>query len=140
MVGPSASGSENGTPTSMKSAPAPATTRRASSDDAGVGKPAVRDGISAARRELPPPPSPPAPLPNTRQRAAMGCSDKVVGDVDTVLEWVGDLHDRPREMTLCVALGEVRQEARVLNAAVRRGDDADHGAMHVRDVRVGAVD
>src|SRR5690349_13666241 len=144
MVGPSARGSENGTPTSMKSAPAPATTRRASSDDAGVGKPAVRYAISAARRELPPappPPSlPPAPFPNTRQRAAMGCSDKVVGDVDAVLEWVGDLHDRPREMTLCVALGEVRQEARVLNAAVRRGDDADHGAMHVRDVRVGAVD
>src|SRR4029077_6865137 len=108
MVGPSARGSENGTPTSMKSAPAPAITRSASSDDAGVGNPAVRYGISAARRELPPPPLPPAPFPNTRQRAAMGCSDKVVGDVDAVLEGVGDLHDRPWEMTLGVALGEVR--------------------------------
>ena len=42
IVGPSASGSENGMPTSTKSAPASATTRSASSDSAGVGNPAVR--------------------------------------------------------------------------------------------------
>jgi len=42
IVGPSASGSENGIPTSTKSAPASATTRSASSDSAGVGNPAVR--------------------------------------------------------------------------------------------------
>ena len=41
MVGPSASGSENGTPTSTKSAPAATTARSRSRETAGVGKPAV---------------------------------------------------------------------------------------------------
>src|SRR5258706_15536648 len=80
-VGPSASGSENGTPTSIKSAPASATRRSASSETAGVGKPAVRYGISARD------------LPSSRHRAAMAFSDKVVADVDTVFDRVSDLDD-----------------------------------------------
>src|SRR5439155_19668283 len=131
MVGPSARGSENGTPTSMKSAPAPATTRSASSEMSGVGNPAVRYGIRAARRV--PVPSPPR---RARQRAAIGCSDKVVADVDSVLGRVGDLDDGPGEMAVGILLREVRQEARVLDAALGRRDDANHRAMHVCDVRV----
>ena len=42
IVGPSASGSEKGTPTSMKSAPAAATRRNASSETSRFGNPAVR--------------------------------------------------------------------------------------------------
>src|SRR5438552_17432938 len=87
MVGPSASGSENGTPTSTKSAPAAATHLRASSDTSGVGNPAVRYGMSAARRV-------PAFPRMARHRAAIGCSDKVAADVDDAFYGVRDLHDR----------------------------------------------
>src|SRR5690348_1126537 len=109
MVGPSASGSENGIPTSTKSAPAPATRRNASSDTSGVGNPAVRYGMSAAL--LP-------PLSRTaRHRAAIGCSDKVVADVDAVLQRIGDLDDGARIVPLGIALREIGEEARVLHAA-----------------------
>src|SRR5882762_9532424 len=132
MVGPSARGSENGTPTSTKSAPAAATHRRASRDRSGVGNPAVRYGMSAARRA-------PALPRMARQRAAMGCSDKVVADVDAVFEGVGDLHDRAG-MTACgIALREVGKESGVLHPAFGRGHDADHRPMHVGDIRVSAV-
>src|SRR5947208_12466690 len=77
MVGPSASGSLNGTPTSTKSAPAAWTSWSAASDASGVGWPAVRYGMSAARRR--------PPARRVRQRAAIGCSDKVIADVDAVL-------------------------------------------------------
>src|SRR3989475_4235685 len=63
--------------------------RGASSGARGVEKPAVRYGINAAR-----------PSPRTsRQRAAMGWSDKMVADVDAVLRGVGDLHDGDRKST-----------------------------------------
>src|SRR2546425_83194 len=96
IVGPSASGSEKGTPTSTKSAPAAATARIASSDLAGVGKPAVRYGMSARD------------LPSARHRAATAFSDKVIADVDAVFDRVGDLDDGPRE----VAVGVFRSEER----------------------------
>src|SRR5439155_5310468 len=94
IVGPSASGSENGTPTSTKSAPAAATRRRASSEARGVGKPAVRYGISARD------------VPSARHREAMGgaFSDKVVADVDTVFDRVGDLDDGAREVAVGILL------------------------------------
>src|SRR5205809_6749049 len=114
MVGPSASGSENGTPTSRKSAPAAATSRRASSDVSGVGNPAVRYGMSAARRV-------PAFPRMARQRAAIGCSDKVVADVDAVLYGVRDLHDRAGMIAFGVALREVGEESGVLHPAFGRG-------------------
>src|SRR6266513_1713995 len=85
MVGPSASGSLNGTPTSTKSAPAAWTSWSAASDASGVGWPAVRYGMSAARRR--------SPARRVRQRAAIGCSDKVIADVDAVLGRIGDLDD-----------------------------------------------
>src|SRR5207249_12166847 len=92
IVGPSARGSENGTPTSTKSAPAAATQRRAWSDSSGVGNPAVRYGMSAARRA-------PALPRMACQRAAIGCSDHVVADVDPVLDRLGDPHDRAGQTT-----------------------------------------
>src|SRR5437899_494801 len=88
MVAPSASGSENGTPTSIRSAPAAATRCSASSDAAVVGNPAVRYGISAAR-----------PASRTaRHRAAMERSDKVVADLEAVLDRVGDFDDGAGEV------------------------------------------
>src|SRR5712664_3472822 len=95
IVGPSASGSEKGTPTSTKSAPAAATARIASSDWAGLGKPAVRYGMSARV------------LPSARHRAAMTFSDKVVADVDAVFDRVGDLDDGAREVAVGVFLREI---------------------------------
>src|SRR3989441_534900 len=132
MVGPSARGSENGTPTSTKSAPAAATARRASSDSSAVGNPAVRYGMSAARRV-------PALPRMARQRAAIGCSDKVIADVDAVLDGVSDLHDRAGMVAFGILLRKVGEEARVLDPSFGRGHDAHHRAMHMGDVRVGAV-
>src|SRR5205823_717714 len=132
IVGPSASGSEKGIPTSMKSAPASATTRSASSDSAGVGNPAVRYGIRAARRTA---------LPRSdRQRSAIGCSDKVVGDVDPVLERVGDLDDGAGKGALRVTLGEIDQKPRVHEPALGGRNHPHHGAVHMGDIRVRAVD
>src|SRR5690348_5753420 len=129
MVGPSASGSLKGIPTSMKSAPVRATAWMAASDRAGVGNPAVRYGIRADRCS-----------PRTaRQRAAMGRSDKVVADVQAVLEGIGDLHDTAREIALLVALGQVREDARLDQGAVGARDDAHHRAVHLAHVRVGRV-
>src|SRR5947199_7803968 len=133
MVGPSARGSENGTPTSTKSAPAAATSRRASRDSSGVGNPAVRYGISAARRG-------PAFPRMARQRAAIGCSDKVVADVDTVLGGVGDLHDRAGMIACGIALCEIGEKSGVLHSALGSGHDADNRSMHMGDVRIGIVD
>src|SRR6266705_6359214 len=110
IVGPSASGSENGTPTSTKSAPASATRRSASSEAAGVGKPAVRYGISARD------------LPSARHREAMAFSDKVVADVDTVFDRVGDLDDGAREAAVRVFLREIDHGPRIQEPAVGRRD------------------
>src|SRR5436309_13624123 len=117
MVGPSARGSENGTPTSTKSAPAAATSRRASRDRSGVGNPAVRYGMSAARRV-------PAFPRMDRQRAAIGCSDKVVADVDTVFDGVGDFHDRAGMIAFEIFLREVGEVSGMLHTAFGRGHDA----------------
>src|SRR5207249_7658544 len=143
IVGPSARGSLNGTPTSRKSAPAASTSLSASSEAAGVGCPAVRYGMSAAWRLAPPPLSPPprpAPARMARQRAAIGCSDKIVADVDAVLHRVGDLDDRAGEVALRIALREVREEPGVVQRALGRRHDAHDGPVHVADVGVGAVD
>ena len=49
MVGPSAIGSENGTPSSMMSAPASTSACISGTVSAGSGSPAVMNGISALR-------------------------------------------------------------------------------------------
>src|SRR6266850_5461318 len=119
MVGPSASGSENGTPTSTKSAPAAATRRSASSETAALGKPAVRYGISARD------------LPSARHRCAMAVSDKVVADVDPVLNRVRDLDDGAREIAVGVFLREIDDGTGIEQRAVRRRDQADDRTMNV---------
>src|SRR6266508_201796 len=116
IVGPSARGSEKGTPTSTRSAPAAATRRSASRDAATVGNPAVRYGISAR----PPPPLPPSP----RHRVVIGCSDKVVADLEAVLEWVRDFDDGAGEMALLVFLGEVDHRGRFQERAIGGRHDA----------------
>src|SRR6266576_1106036 len=127
-VGPSASGSENGTPTSIKSAPASATRRSASSETAGVGKPAVRYGISARD------------VPSARHREAMGAlSDKVIADVDTVLDRVGDLDDGARVVAVGILLGKIDHGTRIQQRPIGCRDEAYDRAVDVRDVGVGAV-
>src|SRR4051812_40769005 len=49
MTGPSASGSENGMPSSSRSAPASTQARPTSRDSSMLGKPPMRYGMSAAR-------------------------------------------------------------------------------------------
>src|SRR5204862_8223105 len=94
-VGPSASGSENGTPTSTKSAPASATRFSASSDTASVGKPAVRYGISARD------------VPSARHRSAMASSDKVIADVDAVFDRIDDLDDGARVVAVRILFRKI---------------------------------
>src|SRR2546428_5893252 len=135
MVGPSASGSLKGTPTSTKSAPAASARRRAAMQVAGVGYPAVRYGINAARRRSLPPPS--ARI--ARHRRAIGCSDKVVADLEAVFLRVGDFDDGPREVATRITLRKVDDGARVEESAVRGRHDPHDGAVHVADVRVGGM-
>src|SRR6185295_7475060 len=122
-VGPSASGSENGTPTSTKSAPASARRRSASSETVGVGKPAVRYGISARD------------LPSARHRAAMGgggaLSDKVIADVDTVFDRVSDLDDCAREIAGLILLRKVDHGTGIQQRAIGGRDQPDHRTVHV---------
>src|SRR5689334_7315284 len=131
IVGPSASGSENGTPTSTKSAPAAAMARSASRDTAGVGKPAVRYGMSARD------------VPSARHRAAIGVagalSDKVVVDVDTVFDRVGDLDDGARVAAVRILLGKIDDRTRIQQRPIGCRDEAYDRAVYVCDVRVGAV-
>src|SRR5438067_10901273 len=101
MVGPSASGSLKGTPTSTKSAPAASTSWSAASDLSGVGWPAVRYGMSAARRR--------SPARRVRPRAAIGCSDKVIADVDAVRGRIGDLDDGAGEVALRIPLSQAAE-------------------------------
>src|SRR5687767_15184211 len=104
MVGPSARGSLNGTPTSSTSAISSATLSAASLARRS-GYPAVRYGISAVR--------PPARRP--AKAWVMPESDKVVADRETVPGGIGDLHDRSPVGAGFIPLGEARQ-------AVRRRD------------------
>src|SRR5438046_5226393 len=132
MVGPAASGSLNGTPTSTKSAPAAWTSWSAASDASGVGWPAVRYGMSAARRR--------PPARRVRQRAAIGCSDKVIADVDAVLGRIGDLDDGAGEVALRIALRQVGEDCGLVRCPLGRGHDAYDGTVDVGVVRGGDVD
>src|SRR5438552_4229905 len=129
MVGPSARGSLNGTPTSTKSAPARSAARNASREAAGVGYPAVIYGISAARRWAR----------TARHRAAIGWSDKVVADLDAVLRRIADLDDRPRELAGFLLLREIDDRARMHQRPVGRRHDPHHGPVHRGDVGVGRL-
>src|SRR5436190_22258683 len=105
-------------PTSMKSAPAPATRRSVSSDAAGVGNPAVLYGLSARV------------FPRARHRAASGeaRSDKVIADVDAVFDRIGDLDDGARVISVRILLRQIDDRSGLQQRAVRRRHDADDGA------------
>src|SRR5437762_2023775 len=110
MVGPSASGSLNGTPTSRMS-PTSSAARRAARLTSLEGKPAVRYGISAVRRRAL----------SSAQAGASRDSDKVVADREAVPGRVGDLDDGAAIGAPFILLGQADQRAR------RR----DHAAVHV---------
>src|SRR2546423_14305044 len=98
MIGPSAIGSENGTPTSTTSAPALSRPDRSSSVASADGWPAVTYGTSARR-------------PSRRSSAKRSAirSDEVVTDTDAVPIWVFGLDDRAPERAFGCAVGEIDQ-------------------------------
>src|SRR6266545_1839017 len=130
MVGPSASGSLNGTPTSMMSATASAT-RRAARLASADGYPAVRYGISAVRSWA-------------RRAAQAGASldsDKVVADSETVALRVGDLDDRAPVGAALVLFRQADQRARRRDrAAIRVHGDPHHGTVELLALGVGRSD
>src|SRR5438477_504437 len=105
-----------------------ATARTASRETAGVGEPAVRYGMNARD------------LPSARHREAMGAlSDKVVADVDTVFDRVGDLDDGARVVAVCIFLGKIDHGTRIQQRPIGGRDEAYDRAVYMRDVGVGAV-
>src|SRR5687767_13339304 len=93
--------------------------------------------MSAARH----PPGPtPVPARMARQRAAIGCSDKIVADLDAVLRGVGDLDDRAGVLAVTVALREIGEEPGMLRRPFRRGHDAHHGPVYLTHIGIRTVD
>src|SRR6266550_2276245 len=74
----------------------------------------------------------------TRQRAAIGCSDKIVADVDAVFLGVGDLDDGARVVALGVAVREVRERAGVLHGAFGRRRDPHDRAVYLAHIGLAA--
>src|SRR5881227_4397679 len=101
MIGPSAIGSENGTPTSMTSAPARSSPDNKSRVASGDGWPAVTYGTSARR-------------PDARSRAKCSAmrSDEVVTDTKAVPIGLIRLDDRSLERAVLSAIREVHEISR----------------------------
>src|SRR6185295_15151606 len=116
ITAPSASGSENGTPTSSTSAPAAsspcmsATLRRTS------GCPAVTYGTKARR---------PVALSVAKRRAI--ASDEIVANPDAITLWILSLDDGAKEQPVGPLLRQIGDEARMHQVVLRVADDA-----HVR--------
>src|SRR4051812_27437021 len=98
ITGPSAIGSENGTPTSRTSAPAPSSPMSRSTVASRDGCPAVTYGTSARR-------------PDARSCANRSAtrSDEVVADTNTVPIGLIRLDDRSLERAVLSAVGEIDQ-------------------------------
>src|SRR4051794_2524231 len=122
MTGPSAIGSENGTPTSITSAPLSCSARRSVSDPERSGWPAVTY-VTSAR------------LPCSRRRAkvsAIGArarSDEIVADTNAEPFGVFRLDDRARERAVVLSFGEVHHHTRMKQVA---GGVADHANQRTR--------
>src|SRR5512134_1303142 len=113
MTGPSAIGSENGTPTSSTSAPAAATARIVSTERVGSGCPAVRYATSARRF--------------SRARLLNRCvsrSDEVVADIYAVAAGIIGFDDGAPEGAAVDLFGEVGQRAGIEDVAAIITDDA----------------
>src|SRR5690349_22620314 len=98
MIGPSASGSENGTPISMTSAPAPSSPVSNSIVACGDGWPAVMYGTSARRPDAR----------NCAKRSETR-SDEVVADTNAVPIGLIRLDDRPLERAVLPAIREIHE-------------------------------
>src|SRR5918912_1330757 len=114
MIGPSASGSENGRPTSMTSAPLCATPRMSASERSRSGCPAVTYTTSARR-----------PSAFSRANRCAKTSDEVICDADAIAFRVRDLDDRSSVRAGCVLLVQVGDEARKEHVSLLVTDDLD---------------
>src|SRR5689334_7512996 len=124
MMGPSARGSENGTPTSMTSAPAPSNLRRSSRLRDGSGCPAVTYGTNARRRS--------ARSSANRRSIAPCVSDEVVADADAITIGVLRLDDGALEDTRRISVGEIDEGARVHQVSTGVSHDSnDRSRQHV---------
>src|SRR6188508_1665975 len=116
MTGPSAIGSENGTPISITSAPASATAEIISIDASGSGCPAVRYAMSALR-----------PLRRQAAKRSASASDEIVTDSDTIPLGVSRLDDRARIAAVGRFCSEIAHVSRVCEVAQVVGHDFDEG-------------
>src|SRR5258705_5338118 len=98
MTGPSAIGSENGTPTAMASAPACCTAWSSSSERAMSGCPAVTYTTSALR---------PCVRSEAKRWERGDNSDEIVADTNAVPLRVVGLDDRPPKRAVLVAIRQV---------------------------------
>src|SRR5690349_5114315 len=121
MTGPSAIGSENGTPSSITSAPAstsPAISVRVASID---GWPAVIYGTSARRPDA-----------RSCAKRSVTRSDEVVADTNAVPFWLFGLDDGAFEHAILSAVREVDKIAREQHVALVVADDAhDRPRQHL---------
>src|SRR6185437_7021468 len=128
MTGPSAIGSENGSPSSITSAPACSSAWISSTVRSSSGYPAVMYGTSAR-------------LPATRSAAKRRAisSDEVVTDADAIALWILGLDDGAKEHALGAAVCEIDQRARMEQVALRVADHADDRAREHVGERVGRM-
>src|SRR5687768_6118671 len=130
MTGPSAIGSENGTPTSITSAPASSSPFRSSTVSGTPGSPAVMYGTSAR-------------LPFcfiAAKRDAISFLDEVVANPDAISFGTFCLDDRAAIRAMLVLVGEVGKITGVQNITHRITNDAnDRSGKHLGD-RVDRVD
>src|SRR2546423_12610603 len=123
MIGPSAIGSENGTPTSITSAPASSSPDNSASVSSGDGWPAVTYGTSARR-------------PDARSRANCSAmrSDEVVTDTNAVPIGLIRLDDCTLECSVLPAVCEIDKVAWEQDVAPRVADDPhDRPREHLGD-------
>src|ERR1041385_1514368 len=123
ITGPSAIGSENGTPTSIRSAPASSRPRRRSRVPATDGSPAVMYGTNA-RRCLPLSATNAAAMaPGFAPAFEARESDEIVANADPIAFRCVGLHDRPAKCSLIVAIGEIDDRSRVQEVSLRVADE-----------------
>src|SRR5687767_2711472 len=125
MIGPSAIGSENGTPTSITSAPAPSSARSRAIDSSTLGWPAVQYGTSARRPDAS----------SAANRRAIA-SDEVVADPNAIALRIGRLDDRSKESARRILLREIHQRARMEDIPAIVADDPHDRSRHLVRVRI----
>src|SRR5690606_10695803 len=125
ITGPSATGSENGTPTSMTSAPAAATPRMSSTKEPGVGYPAVRYTTRARR-----------PSPAMAAKWLVMRSDEVVADTDSVFLGISRFHDGTHVATVRIPCGQINEFTGEQKVSVGIADNAHHWPGNLLHIRI----